>query len=202
MESSIYKLQGNTLTDSNEENNLLSYVCFCLEQAREFLRLSGSSTPLTKPHLLFCSFSLFAKAFICAKAGEPRDEPTHGLTTRGTREETESLLEREVVVKEKGLFQSFHLCFADSQIKSGTRFRLRDLLGCIDGLGFPKVLELDEPSAHLAITFLLSMICRYEPLRWMKGKEEKWMKRYIEIAEQSFPSFIEEALRQLGFKNE
>lgn len=199
MEDFIYNSQENTLIASSEGNELLAYISFCLSQAREYLRLALSASLLSKPHLLFCAFSLFAKALISAKAGFPKDEPTHGLTNRGTREETQSLLDREVIVKEKGLFQSLHLCFATHPIKSGTRFKLQSLLGCVEGMGFPQELELDEPSAHLAITFLLSMICRYEPLRWMKGKDEEWIKKYGEIAPERFPRIVEEELKHIGF---
>lgn len=200
MEGSTYNSQRTTLTASNGGNELFSYVSFCLAQAREYLRLAQAATQLSKPHLLFCSFSLFAKALISAKAGYAKDEPTHGLTNRGTREEGDSLLEREVIVKEKGLFQSLHLCFTTSPIKSGTRFKMKSLLGCVAGMGFPIELDLDEPSAHIAITFLLSMICRYEPLRWIKGKDEEWIEKYGEIAQKRFPHIIEEELKNLGYK--
>lgn len=199
MESSTFSSQGNTRSASKGGDELLSYVSFCLAQAREYLHLAQSASLLSKPHLLFCSFSLFAKALISAKAGYPKDEPTHGLTNRGTRE-GESLLEREVIVKEKGLFQSLHLCFASSPIKSGTRLRMKSLLGCVDGMGFPKELDLDEPSAHIAITFLLSMVCRYEPLKWMKGKDEEWIGIYGEIAQGRFPHIIEKELKSLGYE--
>jgi len=200
MKGSTYSSQGNTPTASSEESELLSYVSFCLAQAREYLHLAQYASLLSKPHILFCCFSLFAKALIAAKAGYPKDEPTHGLTNRGTREEGENLLEREVIVKEKGLFQSLHLCFANSPIKSGNRLMMGDLLGCVEGMSFPKALDLDEPSAHIAISFLLSMICRYEPLRWMKGKNEEWIERYMEIGQKRFPLFIEEQLENLGFR--
>ncbi len=199
MDASICNSQGNTLTASNGRNELLPYVSFCLAQAREYLRLAHSASLLSKPHLLFCSFSLFAKALISAKAGYPKDEPTHGLTNRGTRE-GENLIEREVIVKEKGLFQSLHLCFSNFPIKSGTRLSLKSLLGCVEGMDFPKLFELEEPTAHIAISFLLSMICRYEPLRWMRGKEEKWIEKYMEIATNRFPNLIEKEIRSLGFK--
>jgi hypothetical protein len=185
---------------SKKENELFSYISFCLSQAREYLRLAKSASLLSKPHLLFCSFSLFAKALIASKLGTPKDEPTHGLTNRGTREEGDTLLEREVIVKEKGLFQSLHLCFASSPIKSGTRLKMRDLLGCVESMDFPKVLNLDEPSAHLAIFFLLSMICRYEPLKWKNGLKEEWIGRYVDIAEQRFPQIVEKELEISGFK--
>jgi hypothetical protein len=200
MEDSTYSSQENMQLASKKENELLSYISFCLSQAREYLRLAKSASLLSKPHLLFCSFSLFAKALIASKLGTPKDEPTHGLTNRGTREEGDTLLEREVIVKEKGLFQSLHLCFASSPIKSGTRLKMRDLLGCVESMDFPKVLNLDEPSAHLAIFFLLSMICRYEPLKWKNGLKEEWIGRYVDIAEQRFPQIVEKELEISGFK--
>lgn len=200
MEISTYNSQGNTPAGSKEGNELLRYVSFCLAQAREYLCLAQSASLLTQPHLLFCSFSLFAKALISAKAGYPKDEPVHGLTNRGTREDEESLLEREVIAKEKGLFQSLHLCFASSPIKSGTRLVTKALLGCVEGMDFPKDIDLDEPSAHIALSFLLSMVCRYEPLRWMRGQREGWIKKYMEIAQRRFPSLIEGELEKLGFK--
>jgi len=200
MEDSTYSSQENMQLASKKENELLSYISFCLSQAREYLRLAKSASLLSKPHLLFCSFSLFAKALIASKLSTPKDEPTHGLTNRGTREEGDTLLEREVIVKEKGLFQSLHLCFASSPIKSGTRLKMRDLLGCVESMDFPKVLNLDEPSAHLAISFLLSMICRYEPLKWKNGLKEEWIGRYVDIAEQRFPQIVEKELEISGFK--
>jgi hypothetical protein len=185
---------------SKKENELLSYISFCLSQAREYIRLAKSASLLSKPHLLFCSFSLFAKALIASKLGAPKDEPTHGLTNRGTREGGDTLLEREVIVKEKGLFQSLHICFSSSPIKSGARLKMRDLLGCVEGMDFPEVLNLDEPSAHLAISFLLSMICRYEPLKWQNGLREEWIGRYLEIAEHRFPEIVEKELETSGYK--
>ncbi|MGC8842814.1 MAG: YaaC family protein [bacterium] len=197
MENSTYSSQGNTPIVSKREDELEHYISFCLSQAKEYLNLAKSASLLSKPHLLFCSFSLFAKALIAAKSTTPKDEPTHGLTNRGARREEGTLLEEEVIVKEKGLFQSLHLCFANSPIKSGTRWKMKDLLGCVDGMDFPRVLSLEEPSAHLAISFLLSMICRYEPLKWAKGIEEEWIKEYLTIAEERFPSLIERELKTL-----
>lgn len=200
MGDSTSSSQENTLIASRKENELLSYISFCLSQAREYMRLAKSASLLSKPHLLFCSFSLFAKALIASKLGAPKDEPTHGLTNRGTREEGNTLLEREVIVKEKGLFQSFHLCFSSTPIKSGTRFKMRDLMGCVEGMDFPRVLNLDEPSAHLAISFLLSMICRYEPMKWQNGLREEWIGKYMNIAEQRFPEIVERELKNSGYK--
>lgn len=188
--------QENSPPALRGEDSLSSYITFCLKQGEEFLRLSKQASLLTKPHLIFCGFSLLAKALIAKKNGEPRDEPLHGLTTRGNRNTSFDLLEEEVTVKQKGVFQSLHLCFSPYPIKGGTRLKLRDLLGCIPGIGESSPLPLDEPSAHFAIAFLLSMACRYEPRKWMASLKQEWLERYIKISLGRFPSLIKGKMKE------
>lgn len=135
-----------------------------IQQAKEYYLAIENTSSLTAPLYLFYYMVSLARVIYICKKRLPFKEVLHGLTTRKE--------ENCVTVKANGTFPIFHSIVSSERIKPGTKFCIEDLLGMI-----PWISDIENPpippvSASYLLSFLLSMLSRYEPVIWDRVRED------------------------------